>query len=96
MEMENQIDLEQMIKRIRLMEFYFDTIQNALMAAPESIREDNYVKMLEDLTRYYENGQWRQDYECDEQGMLPGDLKRGILSEDGIYNLLCCIEQEMD
>ena len=29
-----------------------------------------------------------QDYKDDEAGLLPADLKRGILSEDGIWNLL--------
>ena len=28
------------------------------------------------------------DFEADEAGLLPPDLKRGVLSEDGIYNLL--------
>ena len=28
------------------------------------------------------------DFEADEAGLLPPDLKRGFLSEDGIYNLL--------
>ena len=28
-----------------------------------------------------------EDYEADEAGELPEDLKRGILSEDGLYNL---------
>ena len=40
------------------------------------------------LLDYYENGQWLLDYRLDEQGLLPSDLKRGILSEDGFYNYL--------
>ncbi|MBQ6431773.1 MAG: DUF4298 domain-containing protein [Oscillospiraceae bacterium] len=30
------------------------------------------------------------EYDCsyDEAGKLPADLKRGVLSEDGIYNML--------
>ena len=40
------------------------------------------------LLDYYENGQWLRDYRMDEQGLLPSDLKRGILSEDGFYNYL--------
>ena len=45
-------------------------------------------KQLKELLDYYENGQWLLDYELDEQGLLPGQLKRGILSQDGLYNLL--------
>ena len=32
--------------------------------------------------------QWKDDFAMDEKGELPDKLKRGILSEDGIYNLL--------
>lgn len=28
------------------------------------------------------------DFEADEAGLLPPDLKRDVLSEDGIFNLL--------
>ena len=40
------------------------------------------------LQHYYESPQWRMDLEADEAGLLPQDLHRGVLSEDGIYNLL--------
>ena len=29
-----------------------------------------------------------RDYEADEAGKLPADLKRGVLSEDAVYDLL--------
>ena len=34
------------------------------------------------------SGKWQEDYEADEAGKVPADLKRGVLSEDGLYNLL--------
>ena len=37
---------------------------------------------------YYTSGLWRDDYEADERGELPPDLKRGVLSQDALYNLL--------
>lgn len=40
------------------------------------------------LEAYYTSGQWREDYEADEQGLLPEDLKRGVLSQDALYDLL--------
>ncbi len=40
------------------------------------------------LEAYYNSPQWRKDFEADEAGKLPKDLKRGVLSEDGIYDLL--------
>ena len=40
------------------------------------------------LRDYYENGVWLADYERDERGELPPGLKRGVLSQDGLYDLL--------
>ena len=41
-----------------------------------------------ELIAYYENGQWLRDYESDERGELPSNLKRGVLSQDGLWDLL--------
>lgn len=40
------------------------------------------------LEAYYTSHVWRADFEADEAGLLPPDLKCGVLSEDGINNLL--------
>ena len=40
------------------------------------------------LSAYYTSGEWREDYEADERGELPPDLKRGVLSQDVLYDLL--------
>ena len=40
------------------------------------------------LSTYLGSDEWRQDLADDEHGFLPPDLKRGVLSEDGIWNLL--------
>lgn len=90
----SQDKLQETIERITLMEFYFDTIQKALEITPDLLKKEAPVGiMLQELIEYYENGQWLADYEADEAGLLPGDLKRGVLSEDGVYNLLFEIEQ---
>ena len=52
-----------------------------------------FREQLRILMRYYDGGQWLRDYELDEQGLIPKDLKRGVLSQDGLYNLLCAIKQ---
>lgn len=70
--------LKTVISRIREMETRYDRLLE------NSAREDD-LKILLD---YYENGQWLRDYRLDEQGLLPPDLKRGVLSEDGFYNYL--------
>jgi len=45
-------------------------------------------KKIADLAEYYGSPTWRKDLTDDEAGRLPSDLRRGVLSEDGIYNLL--------
>lgn len=42
----------------------------------------------EALADYYESEAWRRDFDDDEAGRLPPDLRRGVLSEDGIWNAL--------
>ena len=49
----------------------------------DGIQED-----VRELSAYYESDEWRDDFETDEAGHLPKDLKRGVLSEDGIYDVL--------
>ena len=43
------------------------------------------LKLLSD---YYGSKDFFHDLEMDEKGMLPSDLKRGVLSEDAVYDLL--------
>ena len=43
---------------------------------------------IKELESYYTSPQWKADYEADESGQFPADLKRGVLSEDGIWNML--------
>jgi hypothetical protein len=40
------------------------------------------------LEAYYTSGEWLEDCEADERGEFPPDLKRGVLSQDALYNLL--------
>ena len=45
-------------------------------------------KIMDSLEGYYLSNEWKQDFSDDEAGLLPPDLRRGVLSEDGIYNLI--------
>ena len=42
----------------------------------------------ENVQEYYDSELWLQDFEADEAGKLPKDLKRGVLSEDAVYDLI--------
>ena len=77
------------ISYIKIMEEYYDTLRAALL---EKKSFDNFNEeekaMLVCLTEYYEGGQWLKDYEADEQGLIPSDIKRGILAQDTLYDFL--------
>lgn len=59
---------------------------------------DKYEEVQEaiaTLNAYYGSDEWKQDFDDDEKGLLPSDLKRGVLSEDGLWNVLVdCWEME--
>ena len=77
------------IERIKTMEQYLDRASQAVMRL--SVALDDYVEAqeaLRELDAYYGSDEWKQDFADDEAGRLPQDLRRGVLSEDGIWNLL--------
>ena len=77
------------IERIRQMEECFERASSAIKALSSAL--DGYEKVQEDLaalSKYYGGKTWKKDFNDDEAGRLPQDLKRGVLSEDGIWNLL--------
>ena len=77
------------IERIKNMEEKFNKSQSAIKELNKALKE--YTKVQEsirELAAYYSSIEWKKDFQDDEKGKLPKDLKRGVLSEDGIYNLL--------
>ena len=77
------------IKRIKAMERSLDRASQAVMKLSAAL--DDYADAQADIRQleaYYGSNEWRQDFADDEQGRLPKDLKRGVLSEDGIWNVL--------
>lgn len=75
------------------MEKMFDEVKNAFENDPDFNKNETMQKKVSLLTQYMESGQWLRDFELNEKGELPNNLKRGVLSEDGLYNLICDIEQ---
>ena len=75
------------IERIKWMEQRFN---NALVAIKDGSADSLKVieKDVAELSKYYGSELWKRDFAADEAGNLPPDLKRGVLSEDGIWNLL--------
>ena len=77
------------IERIKTMEQHLDRASQAVMRLSAAL--DDYAEAqeaLRELNAYYGSDDWKQDFADDEAGLLPDDLKRGVLSEDGIWNVL--------
>jgi hypothetical protein len=83
------MDTQQRIERIREMEASFNKVREAVASMHSSL------KMLSDveedivlLQTYQSSRQWLEDFEADERGEISKDLPRGVLSEDGLHDLL--------
>lgn len=77
------------IKRISEMEDRFDEVTRVLAALEEAVAEyEDFKSEIDILNDYMASGQWKEDFEADEAGQVPKDLKREVLSEDALYNLL--------
>ncbi len=77
------------IERIQHFETLLDRLAPVLDNLEEALDDlDGIQEDVQELSSYYESDEWRDDFEADEAGKLPADLKRGVLSEDGIYDVL--------
>lgn len=77
------------IERIQLMEKHLDRASQAVMQLSAAL--DDYAEAqtaIRELSAYYGGDEWKKDFADDEQGLLPQDLKRGVLSEDSVWNVL--------
>lgn len=76
------------IERISQMESLFDKSNEVIRQLQQAV-DDFYAlqPVISKLENYYKTD-WHTDFETDEEGKLPTELKRGVLSEDGLWNLL--------
>ncbi|MBQ6067220.1 MAG: DUF4298 domain-containing protein [Clostridia bacterium] len=76
-------------ERISKYEQMLDRVNAAAQQTEEALAAyDAAQKDLRALEKYYTGKAWKTDFAADEKGLLPPDLKRGVLSEDGVYNAL--------
>ncbi|MCR4595926.1 MAG: DUF4298 domain-containing protein, partial [Lachnospiraceae bacterium] len=71
----------------------FDRIATMEVLFEKACSDSGTPEELVQLETYYTSPDWRSDYELDEAGLLPAYLKRGVLSEDGVYNLMESIHE---
>ena len=85
---EQMQNMEQ-IERIKQMERQLELAAKAVKGLSDVLAEyEAAQEALRELEVYYGSEEWRQDFADDEAGRLPRDLKRGVLSEDALWNLL--------
>ncbi len=82
---EKDARIRTVVERVTGMEATFNRVKTAVRKKKKYPELENDVKTLMD---YQDSGKWKDDFEADERGELPKDLRRGVLSEDGLYNLL--------
>lgn len=80
---------KEQIARIRLMERRLNQALAAMKRLDSALEKyEAAQEAIAALSEYYGSDLWKQDFAADEAGLLPEGLKRGVLSEDGIWNLL--------
>ena len=76
-------------ERIARMEQQLEVASRAVKGLATAL--DGYEAAQEalcELEAYYGSEEWKQDFAADEAGRLPKEMKRGVLSEDAVWNLL--------
>jgi len=86
--LDSYLDTDEQNRRIAGYERIMDEAEMLIRKEKRSDDETERLKILiKELEGYYGSTEWKKDYSDDVQGLLPEELKRGVLSEDGIYNL---------
>lgn len=84
----------QEIARIQKMEQALDDVSSAQKALAQALENFSATQcQLSELSDYYGSKDYFHDLELDEQGQLPATLKRGVLSEDAVYDLITSIKE---
>lgn len=82
-----ELRMNRAAKAVKKLSAVLDKYEAAL-AQYEGLQED-----IAALDAYYCSDEWKQDFHDDEMGLFPQDLKRGVLSEDGLWNLLSDVNE---
>ena len=85
--------IERSVKRIKELESVFDEVSKTLKEEPIKLNDTECQNKIKILVDYLDSGMLLKDYELDEKGLIDQNVKRGILSEDGLYNLIFEIQE---
>lgn len=81
--------IQDAIERIKEMEAILDRATRVMNELESKLAEFEALQPdIQKLEQYYTGKAWKRDFKFDEEGKLPADLKRGVLSQDGVYELM--------
>ena len=85
---------KELVARVREMEERYDRLRRVQASLEDALAAFSRVQPdLDALQEYMDSGQWKADFERDEAGEIPAGVKRGVLSEDGLYDLLQQVQE---
>ena len=80
---------ENVPQHIYAMENILDKATYMMDTLEKKIAEyEEFQSAINKLEAYYTSQQWKDDYAMDEAGKYPEKLKRGVLSQDAVWNML--------
>lgn len=83
----NKRELASSVKRVEEMEKLLDECASAVRDLSAQLERMEALKSsMTKLYKYYGSEKWHNDRDADVRGELPNDLRRGVLSEDLIYD----------
>ena len=88
-------EIAESMHRVEHMEKILDKLKSLMLALENETADPSRVKEfkrfqseVKKLDKYYTSNDWKKDFETDERGEFPSYLKRGVLSEDAVYDAL--------
>ena len=85
------------IEHIKRMEEILDEGTGLVSELEKALdKYETIADKIAELEQYYSGGQWQKDFADDEAGKLPHDLKRGVLSEDAVYDFLAMRDRVLE
>jgi predicted esterase YcpF (UPF0227 family) len=85
------------VARIQKMEQILDEGIGIVLELEQALdKYESFADKIDELEQYYTGEQWQKDFADDEAGKLPRDLKRGVLSEDAVYDFLALRDQVLE
>ena len=82
------------IERIQKMEQALDELSASQKNVSAALGElSKHMEQWRELSEYYDSEEFHHDLALDASGKLPADLKRGVLSEDAVYDLITALSE---